>query len=73
MTRDLTEVDIPIFLSLVFLPGYDSEVFIHQGYPSVFHFFNGIWNTQDPSDIQKNGLNFGGFNSTVKGSHLKCN
>ena len=64
-------MDIPIYLSLVPLPGFDNEVLRLQGYSSVFHFFNGIWNTQDPRDSHKNGLNFGGFNSTVKGSNAK--
>ena len=61
-TEHISEIGIPIHLSIVFTPSFNTSILKLYGYQTAFHFFNGL--LKDPQKAD-DGLFFGGHNSTV--------
>ena len=66
-TEHISEIGIPIYLSIVFIPSFDISILQSYGYQTVFHFFMGM--LDDPQKYD-DGLYFGGLNSTVSGRSI---
>ena len=74
MTRDLSEIGVPIYLSIVFKPTFNGTVLNAQGYEAIYYFFVGNIHTmgEGVTEKMKNGLHFGGYNSSVTGCRDVC-
>ena len=67
-TEHTSEIGIPIYLSILFTPSFNTSILQSHGYKDALHFFMGI--LEDPQNSDDNlydGLQFGGYNSTVTG------
>ena len=70
-TEHTSEIGIPIYLSIVFTPSFNSSILQSHGYKDAFHFFMGVLeDPQNSDDISYDGLYFGGYNSTVNGRSI---
>ena len=71
-TEHISEIGIPIYLSIVFTPSFNTSILQSHGYKDAFHFFMGMLeDPQNPDDVSyDDGLYFGGFNSTVSGRSI---
>ena len=70
-TEHTSEIGIPIYLSIVFTPSFNTSILQSHGYKDAFHFFMGVFeDPQNPDDDSYDGLYFGGFNSTVSGRSI---
>ena len=70
-TEHISEIGIPIYLSILFTPSFNTSILQSHGYKDAFHFFNGLLEDQQNSDdILYDGLYFGGYNSTVTGRSI---
>ena len=69
-TEHTSEIGIPIYLSIVFTPSFNTSILQSHGYKDAFHFFMGVLEDPQNSDISYDGLYFGGFNSTVSGRSI---
>ena len=70
-TEHTSEIGIPIHLSIVFTPSFNTSILQSHGYKDAFHFFMGVFeDPQNPDDDSYDGLYFGGYNSTVNGRSI---
>ena len=70
-TEHILEIGIPIYLSIVFTPSFNTSILQSHGYKDAFHFFMGMLeDPKNPDEVLYNGLYFGGFNSTVSGRSI---
>ena len=66
-TRKLSEMDFPVYFSLVPDPGYNIPYFDSHGIEGEWYLFLGdIVNTKD----NKTGITWGGVNHSIKGLSL---
>ena len=71
-TEHISEIGIPIYLSIVFTPSFNTSILQSHGYKDAFHFFMGMLeDPQNPDNVSyDDGLYFGGLNSTVSGRSI---